>query len=303
MEKDIREIALSQIDPFPNHPFKVRDDEDMMNLVESIAQNGLLTPIIVRKMYHKRFEIVSGHRRLRAYELLGRETIPAEVLNISKEEATIFMIDSNFQRSSILPSEKAFAYKMRMEAIKEYKWRMNEGRIPERDFTALEGMIKDSPVGNDFENKKVWQITAETLGESKNQMYRYIRLTELIPELLEKVDEGKLGLRTAVELSYISKETQKEIFSIIDMDETFPTHAQAIRLRKIDEQGKPARGEVASILQESKWNQKGRISFSAARLEKLYPKSLPENRREDYTAAALEHYAKYLQRKDRGHER
>lgn len=282
MEKDIREIALSQIDPFPNHPFKVRDDEDMMSLVESIAQNGLLTPIVVRKMYHKRFEVVSGHRRLRAYELLGRKTIPAEVLNISKEEATIFMIDSNFQRSSILPSEKAFAYKMRMEAIKEYKWRMNEGRVPERDFEVIKetDLEKGVPLGHFEHLGKSRAVLASILGESQTQIQRYIRLTELIPEILEKVDEGKLGLRTAVELSYISKGTQKEIFSIMDMDETFPTHAQAIRLRKIDEQGKPARGEVASILQESKWNQKGRISFSAARLEKLYPKSLPENRRE-----------------------
>lgn len=300
MEKDIREIPLSQIDPFPNHPFKVRDDDDMMNLVESIAQNGLLSPIIVRKTFHKRFEVVSGHRRLRAYELLGRSTIPAEVLTITKEEATLFMIDSNFQRSSILPSEKAFAYKMRMEAIKEYKWRMTAGRVPERDF---EVMARLCPVGTQVHGEHSISVLSEQVNESKRQIYRYIRLTELIPELLDLVDEGKLGLRTAVELSYISKDNQKEIFSRIDMDEVYPTHAQAIRMRKIDAEGKRAKGVVGQIMLEAKPNQKERITLKAERFEKLFPKNLPEAKREDYMAAALEHYARYLERKSRGQER
>ena len=304
MEKDIREIPLSQIDPFPNHPFKVRDDDDMMNLVESIAQNGLLSPIIVRKTFHKRFEVVSGHRRLRAYELLGRSTIPAEVLTITKEEATLFMIDSNFQRSSILPSEKAFAYKMRMEAIKEYKWRMTAGRVPERDFEVMDKVINEGvPVGHLESGMKTRELVASAVGESRTQIQRYIRLTELIPELLDLVDEGKLGLRTAVELSYISKDNQKEIFSRIDMDEVYPTHAQAIRMRKIDAEGKLAKGVVGQIMLEAKPNQKERITLKAERFEKLFPKNLPEAKREDYMAAALEHYARYLERKSRGQER
>lgn len=297
MEKDIREISLSQIDPFPNHPFKVRDDDDMMNLVESIAQNGLLSPIIVRKTFHKRFEVVSGHRRLRAYELLGRSTIPAEVLTITKEEATLFMIDSNFQRSSILPSEKAFAYKMRMEAIKEYKWRMTAGRVPERDFETTGAF---GQLGQNWNSR---DALAKETNESSRQIQRYIRLTELIPELLELVDNGKLGLVTAVELSYISKDNQKEIFSRIDMDEVYPTHAQAIRMRKIDAEGKLAKGVVGQIMLEAKPNQKERITLKAERFEKLFPKNLPEAKREDYMAAALEHYARYLERKSRGQER
>ena len=303
MEKDIREIPLSQIDTFPNHPFQVKDDDDMMNLVESIAQNGLFSPIILRKTFHKRFEVVSGHRRLRAYELLGRDTIPAEVLNITKEEATLYMIDSNLQRSSILPSEKAFAYKMRMEAIKEYKWRMNAGRVPERDFEVI-GKLSDAPGATELppEGKSKDRL-AEAIGVSHETIRRYIRLTELIPELLNLVDEGKLGLRTGVELSYINKGKQMEIFNIISMDEVYPTHAQAIRMRKLDEQGNLAKGVVGQIMLEQKPNQKEKVSFNMARFEKLFPKNLPASRREDYIAAAMEHYARYLQRKERGQER
>ena len=291
MEKDIREITLSQIDSFPNHPFQVKDDEDMMNLVESIAQNGLLSPIILRKTFHKRFEVISGHRRIRAFEILGNDKIPAEVINITKEEATLFMIDSNFQRSTILPSEKAFAYKMRNEAVKALQWRRNAGRL------------QDSQLGKNEVDKQSWEVVSEAIGETKSQMYRYIRLTELIPEILELVDKGKLGLVTAVELSYISKENQKEIFTIIDMEESCPTHAQAIRMRKLDEQGNLAKGVVGQIMLEQKPNQKEKVSFNMARFEKLFPKNLPASRREDYIAAAMEHYARYLQRKERGQER
>ena len=299
MEKDIREIALSQIDPFPNHPFKVQDDNDMMNLVESIAQNGLLTPIVIRKIPHKRFEIISGHRRLRAFEILGLYKIPAEVVSLTKEEATLYMVDSNLQRSTILPSEKAFAYKMRLKAIKEYKWRMKAGRVPERDFDVLDNLC---PVGTEGQSWEPAVVLSERVNESKRQIYRYIRLTELIPEILNLVDEGKLGLRTGVELSYISKDSQEEIFSIIDMDEVYPTHAQAIRMRKLDEKGNLSNEVVGQIMKEAKPNQQERIVLKAERFEKLFPKNLPESRREDYIAAAMEHYARYLQRKEGGEE-
>ena len=292
MEKLIKEIPITQINPFPNHPFKVKDDEDMMNLVESIAQNGLLSPIVVRKIFHKRFELVSGHRRLRAFQLLGRDMIPAEITDLTKEEATLYMIDSNLQRSVILPSEKAFAYRMRLEAIKEYKWRMNAGRVPERDFEALNKYIYHSPLGNN-EDKKAWQLTAEILGESKNQMYRYIRLTELIPELLSLVDEGKLGMRTGVELSYISKDNQKTIFQVIEMEEACPTHAQAIRMRKLFDEGKLTKEAIAEIMLEDKPNQVERLSLNASRIKAYLPPELPARKYEDYIVNALKVYVEH----------
>lgn len=294
MARSFQEIPLSSIDPFPNHPFKVKDDEDMQNLVESIAQNGLLTPIIVRKMYHKRFEVISGHRRLRAFQILGIEKIPAEVLNISKEEATLYMIDSNFQRSTILPSEKAFAYKMRMEAIRDYKWRVNEGRLPEQPTIGatklpLEGKVKD--------------ILAKTLGESHETIRRYIRLTKLVPDLLEMVDNGNLGLRSAVELSYIKADVQQLIADEISLEIAYPTLAQAIRMRKLDEENKLSENEIHEIIREKKPNQKEQPQLRVERFEKFFPKKLPVERREDYIAAALEHYSKYLARKEKDYER
>ena len=294
MTRNIQEIPLSSIDPFPNHPFKVKDDEDMQNLVESIAQNGLLAPIIVRKMYHKRYEIISGHRRLRAFQILGLEKIPAEVLNISKEEATLYMIDSNFQRSTILPSEKAFAYKMRMEAIRDYKWRVNEGRLPKQPTIGatrlpLEGKAKD--------------ILAKTMGESHETIRRYIRLTKLVPDLLEMVDNGNLGLRSAVELSYIKTETQQTIADQIGIEISYPTLAQAIRMRKLDENNELTESEINKIMREQKPNQKEHDSVRLDRFEKLFPKRLPLEKREAYIEAALEHYGRYLARKERDYER
>ena len=290
MEKLIKELPISQINPFPNHPFKVKDDEDMMHLVESIAQNGLLSPIIVRKIVHKRFELISGHRRLRAFQLLGRDTIPAEITNLTKEEATLYMIDSNLQRSVILPSEKAFAYKMRLEAIKEYKWRMNAGRVPERDFEAFGKMLwEGGPVGPPGKSR---EVIAQEYGESVTQVRRYIRLTELIPEILNLVDEGKLGMRTGVELSYISKDNQRSIFEVIDMNEACPTHAQAIRLRKLEEQGELTEEEISSIMVELKPNQTERISLKANRIKEYLPAGLSARKYEDYIVEALKNYSK-----------
>ena len=288
MEKLIKELPISQINPFPNHPFKVKDDEDMMHLVESIAQNGLLSPIIVRKVVHKRFELISGHRRLRAFQLLGRNTIPAEITNLTKEEATLYMIDSNLQRSVILPSEKAFAYKMRLEAIKEYKWRMNAGRVPERDFEALGKLLwEGGPVGPLGKSR---ELIAQEYGESVTQVRRYIRLTELIQEILNLVDEGKLGMRTGVELSYISKDNQRSIFEVIDMNEACPTHAQAIRLRKLEEQGELTEEEISSIMVELKPNQTERISLKAHRIKEYLPVGLSARKYEDYIVEALKLY-------------
>lgn len=303
-KREIREVPLSQIDPFPNHPFKVRDDNDMVNLVESIAQTGLITPIVLRKTRRKRFEVVSGHRRLRAFELLGRDKIPAEITNLTKEEATLFMVDSNLQRSGILPSEKAFAYKMRMDAIKEYKWRMNAGRVPERDFEALDKMIDQGvPLGPLKKGVKTRAVVADAVGESRTQIQRYIRLTELVPDILELVDTGKLGMRTAVELSYIDKENQQEIFTNIELEEACPTHAQSIRMRKAFEAGELDDELIAQIMSEGKPNQKDKIVLKTERFKDLLPPGLSQSEKVEYIATAMEHYARFLRRKARDYER
>lgn len=304
-EREIREVPLAQIDPFPNHPFKVRDDNDMVNLVESIAQTGLITPIVLRKTRHKRFEVVSGHRRLRAFELLGRDKIPAEITNLTKEEATLFMVDSNLQRSGILPSEKAFAYKMRMDAIKEYKWRMNAGRVPQRDFEPLEKMMEQGDIVRHVgaRDNRTDEKLAKLVDDSARQIRRYIRLTELIPEILELVDNGKLGFVTAVELSYIDKGSQQEIFTNIELEDACPTHAQSIRMRKAFEAGELDDELIAQIMSEGKPNQKDKIVLKTERFKDLLPPGLSQPEKVEYIAAAMEHYARFLQRKARDYER
>lgn len=331
--KKIEEIPLELIDPFPDHPFKVKNDEDMENLIESIRAKGVLTPCMVRNKKDGRYELVSGHRRKHACEMLGIDTLPCEVVDLSKAEATIIMVESNFQRSQILPSEKAFAYKMRLEAMKQNVSRMVENQRLGHNF-------KGAPVGPQLANardhlsraygipedevrkigtpesrkhqhgvspmgtrkiRSTDYITAET-GDSKNQIYRYIRLTELIPELLTLVDEGKIGIRPAVELSYLESR-QRDVFEVIDMEQCTPTHAQAKRMRSLYQEGKLTPEVIEVIMTEEKPNQKERIVLRGDRFRNLFPKDLPLSQREDYVAAAMEHYGKYLARKERGQER
>ncbi len=279
--KRIYEIPLEEIDPFPDHPFKVRDDEDMMNLVESVKTNGVLTPATVRKKEDGRYEILSGHRRLRACQLAGLDTLRCEVVDMNRDEATIFMVESNFQRTTILPSEKAFAYKMRLEAMKRVAGR------PAKD--------NYSPVGN---NK--WETSSEEMaaevGDSKTQIFRYIRLTELIPELLDMVDERQIALRPAVELSYIPKKKQGEIWQQIEIEQCTPSHAQTIRMRKLEEEGKLTSEAIEAIMMEEKPNQKEKIVLRGERFSRLFPPDLPVSKREDYVAAAMEHYARFRER-------
>jgi ParB family chromosome partitioning protein len=284
--KRIYEIPLDQIDPFPDHPFKVKDDEDMMNLVESVKENGVITPATVRKKEDGRYEMLSGHRRLRACELAGLPTLRCDVVEMTKDEATIFMVESNFQRSKILPSEKAFAYKMRLEAMKHQGARsdLTSAPVERKSLEARDYIGKDA-------------------GESREQVRRYIRLTELIPELLERVDEGEIALRPAVELSYISKDLQRSINDSIEMEQATPSHAQAIRMRKMQEEGKLTPESIEAIMTEEKPNQKERIVFRGERIAKLFPKDLPVSRREDFMAAALEYYNRYLERKKNDRER
>ena len=267
----IRDIPLSQIDDFPDHPFKVKDDEDMMQLIESIKERGIITPTTVRLKDDGRYELISGHRRKRACELAGFEALRCEVVELTKDEATILMVESNYQRSQILPSEKAFAYKMRLDAMKRQGQRT--------DLTAR-------PVGTKL---SVSEISQET-GDSERQVHRYIRLTNLVPELLEFVDEGRIKMRPAVELSYLDEDCQRDIVDEIDMNEVTPSHDQAIRMRKFFDEGKLTTEVIQAIMSEEKPNQREKLVFRGDRVQKLIPKSIPLSETDDCVCKALEHY-------------
>ena len=262
--KKIEEIPLSEIDPFPDHPYKVKDDEDMEALIESIRVQGIITPCTVRmKKKEGRYELISGHRRMRACEILGIPTLRCEVMELTKEEATILMVESNFQRTQILPSEKAFAYKMRLQAMRQHALRLRQ---------------KGAPLANLYVGRKSADIVGEALGESKDQIYRYIRLTELIPELLDMVDEGKIAFRPAVELSYL-EQWQHTVFECIEMEQCTPSLSQAMRMKKMFQEGTLTKEAIHGIMLEEKANQKERISFRADRFAPLFPKNLPAYRR------------------------
>lgn len=282
--KKLYEIPLDQIDEFPEHPYKVKDDEDMMNLMESIRDNGVLTPATVRRKEDGRYEMLSGHRRWRACQLLGMDTLRCEVVELDRDSATVFMVDSNLQRTTILPSEKAFAYKMRLEAMK------NQGKRVDLTSAPLERKLE----ARDLIGKEV--------GESREQIRRYIRLTELVPELLELVDDGQIAMRPAVEISYFPKELQYELFENMELEACTPSHDQTIRMRSLLKEGKLTAESITAIMQEEKPNQKEKIIIRDDRARKLLPKDLPVSKREDYIIKALEHYGKYL-RKQRDLER
>jgi ParB family chromosome partitioning protein len=278
--KRIYEIPLDEIDPFPDHPFKVRDDEDMQNLVESVKANGVLTPATVRKKEDGRYELLSGHRRHRACKIAGIPTLRCEVVEMTRDEGTIFMVESNFQRSKILPSEKAFAYKMRLEAMNRLP-----GRPVKENLTPV--------VSNKLRTNE--ELGAQ-VGESREQIRRYIRLTELLPEILDMVDEGQIALRPAVELSYIPKLSQGLLWESMEMESCTPSHAQAIRMRRMSEEGKLTPEAMEAILTEEKPNQKERIILRGERFRNLFPPDLPVSKREDYIAAAMEFYGRHRQR-------
>jgi len=274
--KRIYEIPLSEIDPFPDHPFHVRDDEDMMNLVGSVKANGVITPATVRKKEDGRYELLSGHRRMRACEIAGMDTLRCEVVDMDRDEATVFMVESNFQRTTILPSEKAFAYKMRLEAMNRQGKRTD---------------LTSAPVGLKFDNSA--KELASQVGDSRTQIQRYIRLTELIPELLDMVDEGKIALRPAVEISYLTKTIQGELWECMDMEQCSPSHAQAIRMRRMQDEGKLTPEAIEAIMLEEKPNQRERIVLRGERFKGLFPPDLPVSKREDYVAAAMEFYGRH----------
>ena len=276
----IYDIPLELIDDFPDHPFKVRDDEDMMQLVESVKERGIITPVTLRPKEDGRYEIVSGHRRKKACELAGFETVKAEVREMTRDEAIILMVESNFQRSQILPSEKAFAYKMRLEAMK---------RQGQRSDLTL------SPVGTKFDRSSE-AITEET-GDSRNQIHRYIRLTNLVQELLDLVDEGKIKMRPAVELSYLDEESQRAVVDEIDLNQCTPSHDQTIRMRKFFTEGKLTPEVVSAIMSEEKPNQREKIVLRGDKVRSLIPKNIPVSQTEDYVVKALEHYSRFLRQR------
>ena len=276
----IRDIPLELIDDFPDHPFKVRDDEDMIQLVESVKERGVITPATVRQKEDGRYELISGHRRKRACELAGFENLRCEVVDLDRDAATVLMVESNYQRSQILPSEKAFAYKMRLEAMK---------RQGQRSDLTL------SPVGTKFDRSSE-AITEET-GDSRNQIHRYIRLTNLVPELLDLVDEGKIKMRPAVELSYLDEDSQRAVVDEIDLNQCTPSHDQTIRMRKFFTDGKLTPEVVSAIMSEEKPNQREKIVLRGDKVRSLIPKNIPVSQTEDYVVKALEHYSRFLRQR------
>lgn len=241
----VYDLPLAEIDPFPEHPFKVRMDEDMDQLTQSVKERGVITPITVRQKEDGRYEIVSGHRRVKACELAGLETVRAEIKELTRDEAIILMVESNLQRSVILPSEKAYSYKMRLEAMKRQGERT--------DLTSV-------PVAQKSQTSR--EILASSVGESQDQVRRYIRLTSLIPSLLDQVDEGKIALRPAVELSYLTVEEQNLLADVISYMDATPSHDQAIRLRRLSEQGSLPLASIEEIMREPKPNQREQIRFN-----------------------------------------
>lgn len=284
----IRDIPLSEIDEFPDHPFKVLMDEDMEQLVESIKRNGVMTPATVRLKDDGRYELISGHRRKKACELAGLETLKCEVKDLTRDEAIIIMVESNLQRSVILPSEKAFAYKMRLEAMKR-----QAGRPTKDNY---------SPLGNNSDFATSSDELAEKVGESKNQIFRFIRLTELVPEILQMVDERQIAFRPAVEISYLAEEQQYTLLEAMSYNDATPSLAQAIKMKKFNQDGKLTDEVIQSIMEEEKPNQKEKPAFRDERITKLIPKTVPKGQETDFVVKALEFYNRHLQR-NKAHER
>ena len=278
----IHEIPLSEIDEFPNHPFHVRLDEDMDQLVESIKERGIITPVTLRQKPDGRYEIVSGHRRTKACELAGLSTVKAEIKELSRDEAIILMVESNLQRTTILPSEKAFSYKMRLEAMNRQGQRTD---------------LTSTPVVSKSRSN---EMLGEVGGESREQVRRYIRLTHLIPPLLDLVDAGKIAFRPAVELSYLTEEEQNGLLDSISSEQSTPSLAQALKMKEFSQNGRLNADVILSIMCEQKPNQKEKISFQSERLKPFIPKNFTAKQTEDYVIKALEYYHRYqLRQKER----
>ena len=284
----IRDIPISEIDEFPDHPFKVLMDEDMEQLVESIKRNGVMTPATVRLKEDGRYELISGHRRKKACELAGLETLKCEVKELTRDEAIIVMVESNHQRSVILPSEKAFAYKMRLEAMNRQAGRPSKDNL--------------TPMVSDLDTTRTNEKLGKEVGESREQIRRYIRLTELVPEILQMVDERQIAFRPAVEVSYLTEEQQYTLLEAMEYNDATPSLAQAIKMKKYNQYGKLTSEVIQSIMEEEKPNQKGKPAFRDERITKLIPKTVPRGQETDFVVKALEFYNRHLQR-NKAHER
>lgn len=276
----VRRVAVATIDDFPEHPFKVKDDEEMEKLKDSISLYGVLTPVVARRCENGRYELISGHRRKYACKALGIEFMPAIVREMSREEAVIAMVDSNLQREHILPSEKAFAYKMKLEALK------CQGK--RTDLTS-------DPVGPKFRSNAELSASSE---DSVTQIKRYIRLTELVPELLELVDDGRMAFRPAVEISYLTEDEQRDLVETVDSEDCTPSLSQACRMKKLSQEGKLDMDAIFAIMTEEKANQKEKIKIPAERLDRFFERGTPQAEIEKVIIAALEdYYARIRQRR------
>ena len=279
----IADIPLTEISDFPDHPYKVKQDESMLELAASIREKGVVNPALVRPKPEGGYEMVAGHRRKFASELAGKTNMPCIVRNLTDDEATIIMVDSNLQREKVLPSEKAFAYKMKLDAMKR------QGQRTDLTSTPVEQKLSKYSV----------EILGEVVGESRSQIQRYIRLTELIPPILDMVDEGKIAMRPAVELSYLPKEQQQILFDTMELEDCTPSHAQAIKMRKFAEAGKLNEDVILSIMTEEKPNQVEQFKIPKKRIDKYFSPGTTPKQMEDTIIKALELY----RRRERGRER
>ena len=279
------DIPISKIQDFPEHPYKVKDDENMVELVESVKTRGLIQPVLVRPLDNGMYEMVSGHRRKRAFEIAGIEKIPARVQNLTRDEAILSMVDSNLQRDEILPSEKAFAFKMRLEAMKR------QGQRTDLTSSPLETKLRATE-----------QIALD-VGESRAQIDRFIRLTNLIPEMLDLVDDKKIAMRPAVEISYLTPEEQLNLADAIDAEQCTPSHDQTLRMKRFSQEGKLTKEAIEAIMSEEKPNQREKSPFRDSRISKAIPKAIPKEQQCEFVIKAIEHYTLFLQRsrnRDRG---
>lgn len=277
----VLEIPLGEIDDFPDHPFEVREDEDMALLVESIRERGLITPATVRRKEDGRYELISGHRRRRACELAGLATLKVEVLAIDRDAAIVLMVDANLQRTNILPSEKAKAYKMKMDAMKRQGQRSD---------------LTSAPVARKLRGVETAEIVGDQSGESKDQVRRYIRLNELSPDLLQMVDDHKIAFRPAVELSHLQPDEQKQLLQAIEMQDCTPSLSQAQKLKKFSQEGKLDENVIDSIMTEEKPNQREKVSIPYARLRQHLPTDLTADKAEQFVLTACDRYTRFLAR-------
>ena len=280
----VKDISIYEITDFPNHPFKVKMDDKMLETIESVRDHGVLVPALVREKSTGGYEMISGHRRKMASELAGLENIPCIVRNLSDDEAVIVMVDSNLQREEILPSEKAFAYKMKLEAMKRQGKRTD---------------LTSEPMARKLKGKESAEILGEQVGESKDTIRRYIRLTELIPEILEMVDNKKIAMRPAVELSYLPKEEQEILYDTMESEDCTPSHAQAIKIRKFSEEGRLNEDVLLSIMSEEKPNQVEQWKIPKNRLQKYFPSGTTQQKMEETIIKALELYRKREKSRER----